>query len=322
MLTNFFLNNKSFKEIKNDEIKESVSKKNSAIWTHISNINPEELEILKDVFQIHPTTVEDIFSGQTRTKYEEFEEYTFIIFKGIKTIKKDSIETYNISIIIGENFILTSSSPSCETVEELCKNKKRIENLLKKGKDYIAHFILDKEIDKYLKIKTLCGEELKEIEREFMENQSGDILKKIFSKELNFLELRQLSESATDLCLIITKPADNYIDNNLIPYFRDIYDHAFKTTEGYKSMLGRMNGIKNMYATITSMKTNEVMRSLTIIMALMMPLTLITGFWGMNVKLPFQNSFYAPIYLTLIMIFLSGLMIWISKKRGWILNKD
>lgn len=317
MLANFFYNQKSLKTIESSELKEASKKKNSFLWIKCSNPSHEETEVIKNVFDIHPTTIEDITSTQTRIKYEEFEEYTLIVFKSMKEIKENTIETYNISFIAGENFIISINENHCETIEELCKHFKKIEHLLKKGEDHILHFILDKEVDRYLKIKSEMGEDLKQIEREFMESQSKDTLKKIFSKELVLLELRQLSESITDLCLNLTKPVDNYVDNELIPYFRDIYDHTFKTTEGYKSMLGRMNGMKNMYASITSMKTNEVMRALTIIMALMMPLTLITGFYGMNVKLPLQNNPYAYLVTIVLMISTGIFMVWLLRKRGW-----
>ncbi len=83
-------------------------------------------------------------------------------------------------------------------------------------------------------------------------------------------------------------------------------------------MLGRMNGMKNMYATITTMKTNEAMRSLTIIMALMMPLTIITGFFGMNVHIPYQENIYTWVFVLGGMILSAIIMIIISRKMGWI----
>jgi magnesium transporter len=318
MLTTFVYNKKELKEIKNKEIKLVASKKINQIWIKVSKPSNEEVEILKETFELHPTTVEDVLSHQTRVKYEEFEDYTVIIFKTIKGIKENYIDTSNTSFIIGENFLLTFNGEGNELIEELSKNQKKIEALLKKGKEYVAHYILDKEVDKYLKIKTELGEDLKQIEREFMENQGKITLTKIFSKELIFLELRQLSESMTDLCLNLTKPADNYIHNELIPYFRDIYDHIFKTTEGYKTMLGRMNGMKNMYASIATIKTNEIMKVLTILMAIMMPLTVITGFFGMNVKLPFQNHPDAHLFILGLMLFSGVLLVWISRTRGWI----
>jgi magnesium transporter len=173
-------------------------------------------------------------------------------------------------------------------------------------------------VDKYLKTKIEFGEILKKIEREFTEKHDKETLKKIFSKELLFLEFRQLTESITDVCLNLTKPADNYINNDLIPYFRDIHDHAFRTTEGLKTMLGRMNGMRNIYMSISSTKMNETIRALTIIMALIMPLTVITGFYGMNVKLPMQNNPFAYVYILGIMFISVIIMIILSKKKGWL----
>lgn len=318
MLTNFVYDKKEIQTIEDSELKNAVEKKSNRIWIKASKISKEEEKILMENFNIHPTTIEDISSPQTRIKYEEFEEYTLIIFRGVKDIKENMIETHVLSLIVGENYVISVNNENEEIVDELSKNSKKIEGLLKKDEDYIAHYLLDKEVDKYLKTKIDLGELLKQIEREFVERQDKETLKKIFSKELLFLELRQLLESVTDLCLCLTKPADNYIDNDLIPYFRDVYDHAFKTTEGLKTMLGRINGMRNTYTSITSMKMNETIRVLTIIMALMMPLTVITGFYGMNISLPFQEAPYADIFISGIMILGVIIMIIISKKRGWI----
>jgi magnesium transporter len=317
MLTAFVYNRKGIKKIENSELENYLEKKENKIWIKASTISEEEEKILRDIFKIHPTTIEDISTPQTRVKYEEFEEYTFIVFKGIKEINETFIETYNISFIIGEKYILTMNDEPNEIVEELSKNDKKIGNFLKKDEDYIAHYILDKEVDKYLKTKIEFGEILKKIEREFTQSPDKKTLKKIFAKELLFLEFRQLMESITDVCLNLTKPADNYINNDLIPYFRDIYDHAFRTTEGMKTMLGRINGMRNIYMSISSMKMNEAIRALTIIMALMMPLTIITGFYGMNVQLPFQKDPSAYIIIAVLMVFSSIGMIIFSKKKGW-----
>ena len=140
------------------------------------------------------------------------------------------------------------------------------------------------------------------------------LLAELFEKELTILEMRQVMESLTDLCLNLTKPTDNYLDNELLPYFRDIYDHSFKTTESLKSMLGRINGMRNAYQTITSNRLNETMKILTMIMAIMMPLTIVTGFYGMNVKLPFQNSPTAWIGILAIMFVSSIIMFFLFRR--------
>ena len=317
MLTNFLYNGKTIQTAENQELKKLLAKNINRIWIKASNLTQEEKIFLKEIFNIHPTTIEDISTQHTRVKYEEFEEYTSIIFKGIKKINETSIDTYNISFIIGENYIVTINDEENYIIEELSKNSKKIENFLKKDEDYIAHYILDKEVDRDLNIKIEFGEILKQIERKFIEEHNREILKKIFSKELVFLEFRQLMESITDVCLNLTKPADNYVNNDLIPYFRDIYDHAFKTTEGVKTMLGRIRGMRNIDLSISSIKMNETIKVLTIIMALMMPLTIITGFYGMNVALPFQDNSFAYLYLLLIMFIFAIAMIILFKKGRW-----
>lgn len=321
MIEGFLLNKKEIKKINFEELKEINKEKIKAIWIHAKNPSEEENKLLKDKFEVHPVTVEDMMSQQTTQKYEEFEENTVIILKGIKTTGNTHINTSNITIIIGENYVISICNEKNEVLDELSKNLRKVENLLKKGKGYIAHYVLDKEVDKILIEKTILGEDLKKLEREFMRKQNKETLEKLFSKELLFLEIRQLSETTTDVCLDLTKPTDNYIENDLIPYFRDVYDHSFRTTEGLKTMLGRMNGMRNIYMSITSIRTNEAMRALTIIMALMMPLTIIIGFYGMNVQLPMQDSPNAYLIIIFWMIIASIIMIIISKKKGWISKK-
>ncbi len=322
MLAGYICETKLFRKIEEGEIKESLKKKQAIVWSQIEIASTENISLLRDVFKIHPTTIEDVFSEQTPIKYEEFEDYKVVIFKGIQDIKGNSVETYNICFLVGENFIVTVCPNKEGTIKDLLRNEKKIENLLRKGKNYLMHHILDKEVDKYLKLKSEQSEELKQVEKEFMTVQSKEVLTKMYSQELDFLELRHLCESITDLCSNLMKHSENKEDNSLIPYFKDIYDHALKTTDGYESMLKRMDGMEELYATITTMKTNEVMRSLTIITAIMMPLTVITGFYGMNVHLPFQESPLASSAILGGMFALVVLMIIISKRAGWISKKN
>jgi magnesium transporter len=238
--------------------------------------------------------------------------------KSILELKENSVETNNIYLIIGKNYLISYSTHKNHSIEELKIHPKKIEALIKKGPDYLAHYILDKEVDRYLEVKTDCSEELKNIEREFMEDQDRKILRKLFSKEVLFIELRHLAESMTSNCMKLIKLSDNYISEDLLPHFRDVYDHLVRTAEGYKTMLTRIESLNNMYMSMNSMKTNETMKALTIIMALLLPLTVITGFYGMNVALPFQNSPHAYIGIIIAMLMSSLIMVYILIKQGWI----
>lgn len=311
MIKIFSFSKSKLKEINAEEIKKE---KKDSYWVDLSCSNLKEMESIKDKFDIHPTTEEDILSNQTRTKYEEFEENTAIIIHGIKGLEAVNIKTYNLSFILGENYLITSHFELNETIDSLLNNQKKLETLMKKGPGYLFHYILDKEVDKCMQIKSLLLEEFKQLERDFINNKGKEVLDDLFEKELTLLEMRQVMESLTDLCLNLTKTRDNYIDNELIPYFRDVYDHSFKTTESLKSMLGRINGMRNAYQTITSNRLNETMKILTMIMAIMMPITIVTGFYGMNVRLPLENSPNSWIGILAIMAFISLIMYFIFRR--------
>jgi magnesium transporter len=306
----------SYAKNKLEEIQPEELKKNSktTYWVDLECSNTKEIESLKEFFDIHPTTEEDILSNQTRIKYEEFEENTTVIFHGINKLETTTIITYNLSFIFGENYLITAHLEKNENVEHLINNPKKLENLMKKGKDYVFHYILDKEVDKCVRMKSSIFEDFKQLEKSFINNPEKGGLQELFKKELMILETRQLMESITDLCLDLTKPTDNYLSNDLLPYLRDIYDHSFKTTESLKGMLGRINGMRNAFQLIISNRLNQTMRNLTVIMAIMMPLTIITGFYGMNVRLPFQESLSIWIWIILLMGSISILMFFLFRK--------
>ena len=311
MIKLFSLSKNKLKEITQEAIRKD---KKTSYWIDLACSNVEEIKIIRDNFDIHPTTEEDILSNQTRTKYEEFEENTAVILHGIKGLEAVNIKTYNLSFILGENYLITSHLEINENIDSLINNQRKLENIMKRGVGYVFHYLLDKEIDKCMQIKGILFEEFKQLERNFINSPEKEVLAELFEKELTILEMRQVMESLTDLCLNLTKPTDNYLDNELLPYFRDIYDHSFKTTESLKSMLGRINGMRNAYQTITSNRLNETMKILTMIMAIMMPLTIVTGFYGMNVKLPFQNSPTAWIGILAIMFVSSIIMFFLFRR--------
>jgi len=311
MIKIFSFSKNKLKEITQEEISRD---KKINYWIDLACSNVGEIKLIRENFNIHPTTEEDILSNQTRTKYEEFEDNTAIIFHGIKGLEAVNIKTYNLSFILGENYLITSHLETNDNLDYLINNQRKLEHLMKKGVGYVFHSLLDKEIDKCMQIKGIIFEEFKQLEKNFINNPEKEVLRELFEKELTILEIRQVMESLTDLCLNLTKPTDNYLDNELLPYFRDIYDHSFKTTESLKSMLGRINGMRNAYQTITSNRLNETMKILTMIMAIMMPLTLVTGFYGMNVRLPLEKSPTAWIVILGIMLFLSTIMYFLFRR--------
>jgi magnesium transporter len=201
------------------------------------------------------------------------------------------------------------------------KNTKKLESLLSKGEDYVLHYILDKEVDKYVVVRETIADDLHKIEEDFLSLQDSDVLKILFEKEKLVLEVSHATDSITNMCLMLKKPTDNFISNGLIPYFADVHDHAYKSNQGLNAYLKQIEAMRNTNLALNSNKLNQSIQILTIVMALMMPMTIVTGFFGMNVPLPFQTNIHAYQILILMMIITVGVLLILFRNFGWVGKK-
>src|SRR3989338_8691246 len=320
MITGFLYQENRLRQVDAAGLKASAAlrKGKAHLWVVVRNPTAADIALLSERFRLHPTTAEDIASSFTRIKYEEFDNNTVIIFKGIKEVKGVSVKFYTICIIDGDRYVITVHHKGNDTIEQLVANPKKVESLIKKGEDHILHYILDKEVDKYVELRAVISEDLRAIEEEFVRRQGKEVMGKLFLKEKLILEIKQRIESITDVCLMLKKPTENFIQNSLIPYFRDVYDHAVKVNIALKTYLERINGVRNSYLSLASNRINESVRGLTIVMALMMPMTVITGFYGMNVALPYQH--HPQVYLALLGVMLASVVAMLFVFKRWLAN--
>jgi magnesium transporter len=296
----------------------TLEARNAVQWVIVQKPAPDDIHRISRTFNLHPTTSEDIAMPDTRIKYEEFEENTFLIIKGVKRITPIEVDFYTLFIVDGDRYIITVYHPDVnDTIEQLERQRRRLELLMAKGEDHILHYILDKEVDKYLDLREDISDEVKLLEEDFLSTPTKMDLQLLHSTELALLEIKRRADSMTDICLRLTTPTDNFIQNDLLPSVRDVHDHAFKAAEAFKTFLDRISGTKQAYASISSHRINETMRVLTILMALMMPLTIITGFFGMNIALPFEADANASLYIMIMMVVSLIALLYFFYRKGW-----
>ncbi|MBN2567077.1 magnesium transporter CorA family protein [Candidatus Woesearchaeota archaeon] len=300
-----------------------LKRQKARAWVVVQRPTPTEVALLSERFLLHPTTAEDIATPTTRVKYEEFESNTFIVFKGVREIQQATVSFYTLFLVDGDGFLLTIHHQARNAaLDGLAANQKKVASLLRRGEDHILHHILDKEVDRYLDLKDQLGETLVALDERLIAKQSRATLRQVYREEAIFLELKQKVEAITNVCLRLTKPTDNFIQNSLIPYFRDVYDHILRVNDGLKTSLERINGIRNSYLTITSNRLNQTMRVLTIIMAVMTPATIITSFYGMNLRLPLAEYPFAYLGVAAVIVVIIALMLVLFCGMGWLENGD
>jgi magnesium transporter len=293
-----------------------LKKQKAKLWVLIKNPDQKDLDLLKKKLKLHPTTIEDILTPDSRIKYEELDDNTLIVVKGVRKIKGIKVTFYSLFIIDGDGYVITAYNDSNETIDRLAENPRKIIDLMKNGEDFLVHYIIDKEVDRYVDLKNDVSDSLKELEEGFMVRPTKDALKELFLQEKLLLEIKQRVDVMTDVCQRLMKPTDNFIQNDLIPYFRDVYDHISRVSDSFKTYLERINGIRNSYLSLTSYRMNESMHLLTIVMTIMMPLSVITGFYGMNIRLPFQDHPVAAGFVVAAMVLMAAIMLLIFRKMG------
>jgi magnesium transporter len=298
----------------------SLANRKSQYWLDFENISKEDIEKIKTLIKLHPITIEDLQEEgeEARIKYEQFDDYTFIVFSGIKKITKDEIEPYVLKFIIGKNFIITVHKENMNTINSISSNKKRLTNLMSKGVDYLLYRLIDLEVDLYYPIVEKLEKKIEKADKKILVEKDESELDTLFDIKSINNEIKDLIVPTGRTVLKILKPSNDYIRGEVMIYFRDVYDNIVMINEDLQGIKEQIAGIISERNALLSSNMNQVMKVLTIIATIMMPLTLVSGIYGMNVGLPGQNSVSSFYIIMGIMFFISLIMLAFFKKQKWI----
>lgn len=303
-----------------DEINKSESN-DSIHWFNVDGLHDTKLiEYFGNKFNLHPLIQEDIANTTQRSKVEEYDDMLFAVIKDV-TFNENSklINIEQISFVLGNNFLLSfqEKEGDCYDIvrERIINNKGRIRRM---NSDYLLYRLLDATVDKYFTTLEVIGDFIGELEAEILENANKISLSHIHQLKRELIILRKHIWPLREVVNKLVRDEHPLISKDVRIYFRDIYDHtiqAIDTLETYRDMVST---IEELYLSILSNKMNEVMKVLTIIATLFIPLTFIAGVYGMNFEfMPELKWKYSYPILWLIMISLIFGMIYYFKKRKW-----
>ncbi|KUG21477.1 magnesium and cobalt transport protein cora [hydrocarbon metagenome] len=268
---------------------------------------------------MHPLVLEDILNTDQRPKMEDYGDYLYLVLKNFYEREGEGLQSDQISVILGKDFVLSfqekESSILDSIKEKISKSKGRIR---KEGADYLAHAIMDNIVDNYFIVLENLEEKIENLEDDLVKKPTQSTLHDIhmFKRELIMLgkSLWPLREAINSLA----RSGSPLIDKSIVVYFKDIYDHIIAiidTVETFKDMLSVMLDI---YLSTISNKLNEVMKVLTIIATIFMPLTFIAGVYGMNFKYMPELEWRLGYFGVLgIMLTVALIMVFYFKKKKW-----
>ncbi len=296
---------------------------NQVTWVNINGLNNlKDIEEVGEHYNIHPLTLEDIVNTHHRPKIDEFENYLFIVFKMLYFKNDEELQYEHVSMIVGEDYILTFQEADGDVFDDLreriSSSKGRIRT---QGADYLMYAILDAIVDNYFSVIEAFGDKIEDLEGNiFMANtDSNETPNQIQSLKQDILKIRRAIFPLREVINRLEKADVNFIDVKTNSYLRDLYDHIIQVSESIDLYREMVWSLMDMYMTIISNKMNEIMKVLTIIATIFIPLTFIAGIYGMNFKnmpeLQTENGYF---YLLGAMAILFLFMLNYFRRKKWL----
>lgn len=302
-----------------DEVKETSLEEK--VWVDVSNYTEDDLKKLAQEFDLHPLTIEDINGSGVRIKLEEFRGYTYFHGKGVTLDGKKRKGFSELNIVIGKNFILTVSKQKRKAFEILKNNKKKLESLFEKGSglEYVAHHLIDMEVDAYFPYLDNMERHLNRFEDDVLVSDQEQLLAPIFRLKKEIVDTKRIVSSMREVARLLATRDVKFIDIDSQIYFNDIHDHLVRISEVVDGFRDLVNSTLEIQLATSSYRTNDIVRILTIITTLFMPLTFITGLYGMNFSImpELEWRFGYPVVL-LAMLLIEVAMIVYFKRKRWI----
>jgi len=290
-------------------------------WVDLMNPTEEDGKILSDVFHFHPLAVEDALSTTHLPKVESYGDYLYIILHRIDFhAPEHCFRTHDVDFFLGRNYLVTvhsGDSRSIEHIREICERNARA---LGEGPASLMHRIVDTMVDNYSPEIDELSDRLDDIERDVFEKSTPTLARRILDFKRDVSSLRRVVQPQRDVVARLARREFPFIDEQVSFGFRDVYDHLVRLADESMFFADRVTSLLDAHLSQVSNNLNQVMKVLTVIATIFMPLTFVTGLYGMNVDLP-HFGFGGLTMFWLLMAFMMGIviaMIVFFHRKGWI----
>ncbi|HBV95953.1 MAG: magnesium transporter [Peptococcaceae bacterium BICA1-7] len=302
--------------------KDLLENPDSLLWVDLFNFSESEANQVARVFDFHPLSLEDCLHYSPRAKVDNYEDYYFFTLHALRYEEEsdEEIALEQLNVYLGSNYVVTlhkRTLPTLGRVARECLSNNKLE-VMRKGPDFFLYNILDGITDMYFPVIDRINVRVEELEDDLYSEPTREITEEFLSLKRTTLAMRR---AITPQKRIFMSGNGHYafrISEDNIPYYLDLVDHIERIIDSIDSFRDLVDGALATYDSIISARTNETMRILTVISTIFMPLTFLTGFFGMNVPLPAQQSSTSTLAITVGLFGVSLWMFFIFRLRKWI----
>lgn len=303
----------------------------SISWVDVQGLGSEiVLRRLGNVFSLHPLVLEDVVNVPQRPKVERYDEHLLIIARMVNP-KENEIGFYSeqVSFILSEHYLLTvQEEPTRDSFDPVRDRIRRNRGMIRRqGTDYLAYALLDSIIDGFFPVLEEYGEYIEELEEEVVTNPTRETIEKIHNLRHDLFSLRRSIWPQRNAINTLIRDSGGYISPEVQIYLRDCYDHVIQVLDIVESYRELVSSLMDVYLSSVSNRMNEVMKILTVVSSIFIPLTFIAGVYGMNfnpdtspLNMPELNWYWGYPFSLGLMAAIAGGLIYFFWRRGWFEN--
>ncbi|MBN2047343.1 MAG: magnesium/cobalt transporter CorA [Anaerolineaceae bacterium] len=308
-----------------NDIPAFLRRKRNFLWLDLVEEDTKHCEsLLLDLFHFHPLAIDDALAEAHHPKIDDWDDYLYIVLHAVvfDPAQEDMLDTREVDFFIGKNYIVTYQAKALNAVERVWNACQRDARPLLRGLDYLLYLLADELVGEYLPVVEQLDEIIDQAENQIFENPKQELLEDILSYKRALLRLRRIIAPQREVLNKLARDEYEQLDPDKRIFFRDVYDHLVRLFDIIENLRDLVGSTLDTYLSVVNNRMNEIMKTLTTITVFFMPITFLTGFFGMNFFQPvFDLSNWtgqASFALVLILIVLSPLLIYLSmRRRRW-----
>jgi magnesium transporter len=256
-------------------------------WVHLAQPDADTVERVAEAFDLHPLAIEDV-RNDVRPKTEEFDRYTFVLLKTAtlrrgETTFEEEIRDDPVGLFVGDDWLVTYARGPAEGIDRVRDAVERgDERLLHRGPDFTAYRVIDVVVDEYFDLLDTVEDKIESIEEAVLVSTDAETIEEIHSVRRELLSFRKLAWPTREAVGALARGDPDHVQEETEKYFRDVYDHLVQLVDLTETYRDLASGARDIYLNALSQSTNEVMKVLTVVATIFIPLTFVVGVYGMN----------------------------------------
>jgi magnesium transporter len=292
------------------------------LWVNVDGLHDVALlEKLGTVMGFHPLAVEDVASVGQRPKLEEYEDHLYIVAHMLSaTGRPVRIHMEQVSFLVGPGYVFSFQEAPGDVFDPV---RERLQSgrgkIRSRGADYLAYALLDALVDSYFVVLERLGERTEELEEEVIDRPTGATVAEVHELKRELLVLRRAVWPLRETVSSFLRVEPPLVERATLVYLRDVYDHCYQVMDSVDVLRDIASGMRDLYLSTVSTRTNEVMKVLTIMASIFIPLTFVAGVYGMNFEyMPELGMRWAYPAVLVVMLGATLGMLWMFRRKGWI----